>query len=257
MATLTGTVQVLGVYNESTATNFTVDLWVQNESSWRSIFPIVTEIYPDGFIFQWDTTRIPDGSYVLRVTLTDVVGHNGTTQVNVTLANARLSIDPLGISFSNPRPEVGEDVTVWVEVHNTGDADAEDVSVEFIVNGTLEHLVEGLTIPGHSTVLVSYPTTAYDAQYRARAFSDLYDSGLTSELTLVPKEAEVEEVSEDDPAQTLAILALVLAVIALLIALMMVVRPPGKVPDRAGYVDNGGSMIEVADDWEETRDEET
>ena len=184
------------------------------------------------FVVDWSTTSVPDGDYTIAVMVVDRVDGRVFEEVRVSVRNARLSIDPLGLSFSDPEPEDGEEVTVWLQVRNTGDADATGVTVEFFVLGELEHTVRDLTVPARTTVLVHYRTTVRDGDtHSARAFSDLHGTGEVSR-TITTREAELDEEPSGNAVWSVALLALFLSTIALVTSLMKARRPTGKVHDQ-------------------------
>jgi len=88
-ATLTGTVQVQGT---ATALNFTFYKLEfgsgANPTSWSVIGDLHTTQVTAGNLGSWDTTKIPDGQYTLRLSVVDNSGNFLTAAVPVTVANA-------------------------------------------------------------------------------------------------------------------------------------------------------------------------
>jgi len=72
-----------------------------------------------------------------------------------------LTLSPDDITFSNPNPAVGENITINVTIHNIGNADANNVTVQFFdgdpVNGTqigTDQTIDLITAGGNETVNV-------------------------------------------------------------------------------------------------------
>ena len=252
MATLSGVVNVMGnCYKGTEDAYFTIEVWVPDENSWLPMIPVLTETEPYGFIFQLDTTRFPDGSYVLRVTVMDELGQEGTSQINVTLANARISVSPNDIVLTDWDPDGGDPPILMVVVHNHGDSAAENLTVQVYEDGVLLERIDGVSIDANSYVDLYYDLDDPGRRtITVKVTSELYATDDVHQ-TLFVEEDEGGTSSVSDSATWIGVLAIVLAVIA--IALNLVGRMRTPAPEER---DDENTQNKVADGWEETPREE-
>jgi uncharacterized membrane protein len=72
-----------------------------------------------------------------------------TLDLLVTVQKPKIDISPSDITFSNPTPKVGDDVTVTVRVRNTGVVPASGLTVALLVNGMERTAITGVSVaPG-------------------------------------------------------------------------------------------------------------
>ncbi len=88
-ATLTGTVQVQGTATANNFTFYKLEFGLgANPTSWSVIGVLMTTQVSSGNLGAWDTTKVPDGQYTLKLTVVDNTGNYLTAAVPVTVANA-------------------------------------------------------------------------------------------------------------------------------------------------------------------------
>ena len=205
------------------------------------------------FTFQWFTTEMPDGIFTIYLNVTDGAGHNGSADFTAVIRNAHLSVGPSDITFSDPVPEKGDKVTVYVTVRNTGDSAAYDVVVELFDNGVLVDSYDRVILGAHSVSVFPFEVTVGDKhEFTARASSDLYDTfEMDWPSVLKAQEEDSGSVSVGSPVAWVGIMAIILAVIA--IALNLAGRTRTHAPEE---MDGGSARTDVMDDWEETSDED-
>ena len=136
----------------------------------------------------------------------------------------------MDISFSDPRPEEGDRVTVFVSVHNDGNAVAYDPLVELFRDGKLIDSQRSTTIMPQSVSVFQFIVTAEGMhEYTARARSDRHDTG-EMEVGRVLKATEDESgwVLVSSPVAWVGMLAIVLSVVA--IALNLLGRRSAEAP---------------------------
>ena len=171
----------------------------------------------------------------------------------VTVMNARLSIGPSDITFSDPAPEIGDMATIFVTVRNTGDSTAHGVTIELFDHGDLVFSFDEVDLEGHSVTTFPFEVSIDGEHlFSARARSILYDTGempVGKSLKGVEEESEPSTIS--DSAAWIGMLAIVLAVIAIALNLIGRMRTPAL-----EEMDGGSVGTDVVDDWEETPDEE-
>jgi len=251
---ITGTSMIQGQFKDVRPDVYFIEYRSTSQEEWISIVYWTENVNPPQFYEPWDTSGLPDGDYVIRVTHVDRIGWQGHDEVNVVLANAHPTVSPTDIEFTvSP---LGDAPLVMVAVRNDGDAMARNLTVRFFDNSLVVETRTGIDVEAHS-----FHVLYFDLEETGKRFiwfsveSDLYDTRSGGRF-LEAEEPEVEEVAEDDTAMALGILAIVLAAIALFIALMVAREPPAKVPPSEGSTDMDDTEVETVDDWEETPDEE-
>ncbi len=78
-----------------------------------------------------------------------------TLDLLVTIQKAKIDISPNDITFSNPTPKVGDDVTVTVKVRNTGVVAGSGLTVALLVNGMERTSISGVSVPAGGDQTVS------------------------------------------------------------------------------------------------------
>jgi len=69
-----------------------------------------------------------------------------TLNLLVTVQKPKIDISPSDITFSNPTPKVGDDVTVTVKVRNTGVVPGSGLTVALLVNGMERTAITGVSV---------------------------------------------------------------------------------------------------------------
>jgi hypothetical protein len=251
-STLFGTVIIEGTFEEANPVTFTVQYHVQGGIRWTNLTGPTPVPGSGEFHLSWDTRLATHVRYILRVNVTDGVGLDGSDEVEVTVLNARLSVAPADITFSDPSPENGDKVTVYVSLRNYGDALAYDVTVELFDGGKLAGSYPPVILGPHSVSVFPFEIVVDGThEFTARASSDLYD---TREMRW-PRELEAQEdegsISTSNPIAWVGMLAIVLAVVAIALNLVERMRTPTEERDKEDV------QVDVAEDWVESRDEGT
>jgi hypothetical protein len=247
---LYGILSPLASLEEANPSSYSVTYW----SPFRKGYIVQDEpIADDGdFTFRWFTTEMPDGGYFIYLNVTDGAGHNGSANFTTVIRNAHLSVGPSDITFSDPVPEKGDKVTVYVTVRNTGDSSAYDMVVELFDNGVLVDSYDRVILGAHSVIVFPFEVTVDGKhEFTARASSDLHYTREMEWPSVLRAQEEGGSVSVGSPVAWIGMLAIILAVIA--IALNVVGRR-GKATPPERYDED--LQTEVASDWEETPDEE-
>ncbi|MCK4347036.1 MAG: right-handed parallel beta-helix repeat-containing protein, partial [Thermoplasmatales archaeon] len=88
----------------------------------------------------FNTTNLSVGVHLIELMVNDSSGQIGMDNVTITVIAPDFAIDTSNISFSNPCPIEGENITINATVHNVGTANATNVTVQFFdgtpMNGT-------------------------------------------------------------------------------------------------------------------------
>ena len=170
-----------------------------------------TEMHnPPWSFVSWDTSGLPDGDYVVRVTHVDGIGLQGFTELNVTLANAKISVSPSDIILY----EGTGSPTAGVVVRNIGGVAAKNLSVEIYDDGKLLDSADGVIIKGNSFFLFTHELEGEGRHtVSVRVRSDLYDTGEVVQTLDV--EEDEGSVSVSSPVAWVGVLAIVLSVVAI------------------------------------------
>jgi hypothetical protein len=252
-----GTIEISGRYDDNNKNSYLVQYRANSASEWDYILYQTLISDPNSFVVHWDTEGLPDGEYTIQVGSVDDVGQWAYDEVEVTLANAHLSVSPLDIVFSDTRPEKGDTVRAMVGVRNEGDS-AAMVTVDIYENGALVMSYQNLTIGAHSQPVFLYDLKVSGThEITARVHSDLYDTGeMESGATVKVHEDEGGAISAGGAATWVGLLAIILSVIA--IALNVVSRRDsegqGTLP--SSVEDKEEIKIDAGEAWEETRTEQ-
>lgn len=109
---------------------------------------------------QIDTSSLLDGPHTIRVVAVDTVGNSDSTKtVTITVAHPAPDVS-ITVTHSPEEPKEGDRVTFTVDIENIGDADANDVSVSLIVDGTeVDTQTETIPAGGTSTVELDWTAT--------------------------------------------------------------------------------------------------
>ena len=252
---ITGVSMITGIFKDARPNVYFIEYRSASEEEWLSIVYWTENVNPPNFYEPWDTTGLPDGDYVIRVTHVDDRGWHGYDEVSVTLANAHPTVSPTDIGFAVPG--FGNATMVMVAVRNDGDAMARNLTVKFYVDSQVVETRTGVDVEAHSLEVLYFELTETGKRYiEFSVGSDLYETRSAGRFLVTEEPVkEVEDVADADYSTSLAFLALVLAAIALVIAILMSRRPPVE-----GLAESGketGSTVEdvTVDQWEETPDE--
>ena len=227
---ITGTFMIHGQFKDVHPNVYFIEYRSTSQEEWISIVYWTENVNPPNFYERWDTTGLPDGDYVIRVTHVDDIGWQGYDEVNVTLANAHPTVSPTDIGFAVPAMPEGA-TKVMVAVRNDGDSMARNLTVKFFVDMQVMKTRTGVDVEAHSYEVFFFVLNKTGKRYvEVSVGSDLYDTQSGGRF-LETEEPEVEVVAEDDTAMALGILALVLGVIALLISVLVARRLPAEVPE--------------------------
>jgi hypothetical protein len=226
-AVVSGAVAVIGSVSDAHLATYKVECREDGSSTWTSVQPETATSGVTGVLATWVTTGVPGGTYTIRVTAVDALGQSAEDEVTVVLKGAFLAIGPGDISFSDSHPLPGDKVTVLVTVRNDGDSPAEDVTVRVYDGGTEVGQMTGVTVPPHGVAVVPVEVEASgDHEFKARAESDLYDSG---EMTTgQPLQTIEEETTLENAGGILGLVGIILAVFAIVLAMMMGRRGGGN-----------------------------
>jgi uncharacterized repeat protein (TIGR01451 family) len=109
---------------------------------------------------QIDTSSLLDGPHTIRVVANDIVLNSDSTKtVTITVDHPAPDIS-LTVTHAPEEPKEGDRVTFTVVIENTGDADAADVSVSLIVDGTeVDTETETIHAGLSSTVVLDWTAT--------------------------------------------------------------------------------------------------
>ena len=250
---LSGTVIIEGTFEEANPVTFWVQYQPQGGIRWTNLTGPTPVPGSGEFRLTWDTRLETHVRYILRVNVTDGAGHHGGDQVEVTVGNARLSLAPADITFSDPSPENGDKVTVYVSLRAYGDAVAYDVTVELFDGGKLVDSYIKVTLGPHAVYVFPFKIVVDGThEFTARASSDLYDTGEMDGGRTLEAEGDGGSISVSSPVAWVGMLAIVLAVIA--IALNLVDRLRKPTTEEKG---NENVQVEVDDDWVGSKEEGT
>jgi uncharacterized coiled-coil DUF342 family protein len=111
-----------------------------------------------------DTSSLGEGPYIIRVVAFDMVQNSNSTQtVSITVDHPAPEIG-VSVTYEPSEPKDGDTVVITVDIENTGDADADDVAVSLIVDGTeVDQQTE--TIPTGDTRTVQFEWTATEGPH--------------------------------------------------------------------------------------------
>jgi hypothetical protein len=245
---LHGSTPIIGTVDEANPSFYSVRYWSISTMVWFNIARDVPVPSGGNISALWDTTRIPDGVYTLRVDVTDIVGLVDTIEFEVVLVNAHPTVSPLDIGFTDENPEIGDRVTVMVVVRNDGDTPALDLTVDVYDNGVFLETITGVDIDGHSLVVLFYELTVTGKhEITVRVTTDIYDTGeMEWGRRLEAKEDEADSTTVSNTVAWVGMLAIVLAVIAIALNLVDRMRKPSSEED---------VRVDAVDDWVESKDE--
>jgi len=223
--------QVYGRVTDPHLLSYTVRYAPGNTTDWTDLELGRPTGSVDGILATWVLVGMPEGAYRIEVTATDAVEHVASAAVGVTRLAANVSLYPSDITFSNPRPSPGDEVTVYVEVHNDGTADATGMTVTVMTDGTEVLRVVGVTVPAHGRYVATAVVNATDRPIvvKARATSALHDTGVMAQgAELAPAEVTTKT---EGTTSALAYLAFVIAIVAVVLAIYLGTRRRGAPQD--------------------------
>ncbi len=236
---LTGTVMIHGWLQDAGPMGYTVLYRPEAVIEWEFVQYWEALTFPDHIYVPWDTSGLPDGDYKVKVVLWNWASSQFYDEVNVTLANARISVSPNDIVLSDWDPDGGDPPILMVVVHNHGDSAAENLTVQVYEDGDLLERIDGVRIDANSYIDLYYDLDGPGRRtITVKVTSDLYATDDVHQNLFV-EEDEGGTSSISDSATWIGVLAIVLAVIA--IALNLV----GRWSSRAEY-DRGD------DEWVES-----
>lgn len=181
-----------------------------------------------GVLGTWLPMGLDDGDYLIKVTATDTLGQSSEIVFNLTLEQAELDLGSSSITFSDPKPTVGDTVTVSVEVANDGDSDAKGVTIIIFDNGEEIKKEVAMDIPAGGSAIVEVEVLVTgNHSITARAESDRYDTGEMeggSRIVAIVPEPEEEPPEEgflEDSAGILGLIALIIGLLTIIVAIIL------------------------------------
>ena len=88
---LSGTLSIMGTASDNNFTNYKVEYGLgDSPSSWTLIKQASASV-TDGELATWNTFKVENGIYTLRLTVTDVANHISTTSIKVTVDNIKIT----------------------------------------------------------------------------------------------------------------------------------------------------------------------
>ncbi len=212
---LSGTVMISGWLQDNGPAMYSVLYRPVEVYEWEILVALSEIQLPDDIYVLWDTAGLPDGDYVVRVSYWSWASSHIYEEVNVTLANARVSVSPSDILLL----EGDGSPHVMVVVHNNGGVAAEGISVEIYDDGRLLDTVGGMTIDANSFTTFTYELEGEGKHtVSVRAGSDLYDTGEIVQILYIAEEDE-GAASASSPVAWVGMLAIVLSVVAIALTL--------------------------------------
>lgn len=149
-----------------------------------------------------NSTDFFDGDYEIHARSFDGLLYSTEKSINVTLINNNpqptvdLRIGPADISYSPIDPVAQENVTIYADIHNDGNSDATNVSVEFYVGGSKVGFTL-LRVPGYSynTTLISnwYPVLPLTYTITVKVDPDNYISEVNEDNNIASTQVVVSE----------------------------------------------------------------
>jgi uncharacterized coiled-coil DUF342 family protein len=111
-----------------------------------------------------DTTSLSESPHIIRVVAFDAVQNSDSTQtVSITVDHPAPDIG-VSVTYEPSEPKEGDTVVITVDIENTGDADADNVAVSLIVDGTeVDQQIE--TIPTGDSRTVQFEWTATEGPH--------------------------------------------------------------------------------------------
>jgi len=232
---INGPVQIIGVLEDAHMESYSIDYKLSGTEYWMPMVPMQSSLEFTGVLGTWLPMGLDDGDYLIKVTATDTLGQSSEIAFNLTLEQAELDLGSSSITFSDPKPTVGETVTVSVEVANDGDSDAKGVTIVIFDNGEEIEKEVGLDIPAGDSVIVDLELLVTgNHSITARAESDRYDTGEMaggSRIVAIVPEPEEEPPEEgflEDSAGILGLLALIIGILAIIAAVIIGVILPRR-----------------------------
>jgi hypothetical protein len=227
---ITGPVQIHCEMDQGGPNIYWMQYRLGTEEDWEYIVYWTEIVNGPWFFATWDTSGLPDGEYVIRATHIEDGGTHGFAEVNVTLANARLSLSPSDIMLYDSNPDKGGfQPGFMVSVHNNGDVDTGRLTVEVSVAGEPLAILDQFWVEANS-----HATAYFDLEgpgshtIVVRVYSDHYD---TDEVVKTLR-VEEEDVSDQKSSSVawVGMLAILLAIIAIALNLVGHRASDGEAP---------------------------
>jgi hypothetical protein len=217
-------VQVTGAVTDPHLVGYTVSYATGVMSDWIQVASYQVQGNVDGALATWVMLGMPEGFYRVMVAAVDSVGNAANATVSVKRVAANLSLFVSDITFSDPRPEAGDEVTVYVTVHNDGTAGVEGVTLIVMMNGMEILRDKFVMVPAHGRYVAEVRVKAASERmtFAARATSQTHDTGeMVQGAVLVPsEETELSGIASN----ALVVVALVVAIMAVILAIYLGMR---------------------------------
>lgn len=144
--TLTAT--VTDVNMDTNAIWYTVDGGQSQQMAW---------IGADQFEALVNTSALLDGSHTLRVVAYDVVNNVNNSQIVIIDVHHPAPDIDIFLTITPTEPKAGDRVTFEIRIDNSGDADAEDVTVSLLVDGEdVDNATETILANSTETVILHW-----------------------------------------------------------------------------------------------------
>jgi hypothetical protein len=189
---LSGLVGVYALVSDPHFQNFSLQTRKNGTANFTNLVANGSLVRGDNFLALWDTSKMANGAYDLRLNARDTLGHLSVRTITVRLLNSDLAVTYNDLEFSDRAPLRGDRINVTGVVSNYGTARAENVTVRITDNGNTV-FEDRITIDEHSsyTAFASWrinSTGAHNFRLEVEYPEGSLDEGLETTSIIVASE---------------------------------------------------------------------